>query len=251
MFRDLFLIPHSPMRTAEEIDSDCGIAFTQNDAEALLRYAEEFETLGTRFADGEALRCRARAARCVGSTDEAIANYRAALKVYEEVGDLGRVGVMYRDIGQVLSTKGDVLAALDQFKRALEIFERADLPIGVAGMLGSLGNVYRDLGDVSNAMDHYQRALARAIELDRPDQIGMWTGAIASVYRSIGEYPQSVRYYLRAIEIATAAHELENVALLHNNVRSWRFARGTDSFREVVGPIHGDQLPARHCSRQC
>jgi tetratricopeptide (TPR) repeat protein len=78
--------------------------------------------------EGRALQAAAGAHARLGHTAEAVGYYRAAAKIFAEVGDQWQLGSTLRSLGALLRDSGQPAAARDAWQEAIELLNRLDPP---------------------------------------------------------------------------------------------------------------------------
>jgi len=189
------------MRTFEEIKRDLDHPINGNDAESLLRYAEELDALSTPEAAAFAIRSRGVAHALHGEHVAALRHYHRALNLYEELGDRSGVATIARSMGNVYNNTGDYPAALEHYHRALAIYEGLGDRSGVAMTTGNIGNVHDNTGNFAEALSHHHRALALHEELGERNGVARVTGNIGNVYNNTGDYAMALEYFQRALSL--------------------------------------------------
>lgn len=103
-------------------------------------------------------RCQGDLLSLKGYTDRAETTYKAAEKLYEEVGDkLGQANVKISQ-GDLLSLKGDTDGAEDAYEAAEKLYEDVGATLGQANVKRCQGELLRLKGDLKGAESAYKAA---------------------------------------------------------------------------------------------
>jgi tetratricopeptide (TPR) repeat protein len=174
--------------------------------------------LGDRRGEGNHLGRLGIAYRDLGQVERAIEYHEAALEIAREIGDrrgesadLGRLGLAYRALGQVER-------AIEYHEAALEIAREIGDRRGEGADLGSLGNAYRGLGQVERAIEYCQAALEIAREIGDRRSEGIRLGNLGNAYRDLGQVERAIEYHEAALEIAREIGDRRNEGVWLGNL---------------------------------
>ncbi|MBK6292438.1 MAG: tetratricopeptide repeat protein [Ignavibacteria bacterium] len=206
------------MRTFSEIQVDVNHASSINDAEALLLYAVELDSISAPQAEALANNSRGLALYIQGDRPAALSHYHSALALYEELGDRGGVAAVSSRIGVVNNRIGNYTEALSHFHLALAILHELDDRKGVAGVTGNIGTLHWRTGNYPEALSHYHRALALSEELGDLRLFASTTGNIGIVHWNTGDFPTALTYLHRALELHEELGDRGNVARVTANI---------------------------------
>ncbi len=138
------------------------IALAMGDDQRRLATIIELEELAIESDDtqlaAEACFRRARYQLDAGDLEDALATGRAALKLFEVVGDVSLQGDAYRLLGRVSHLWGDYPGALRCYRSSLELEKEAGDRHGQAEIFDQLGLVQVDLGNFITALDYFAAA---------------------------------------------------------------------------------------------
>ncbi|MEV6237967.1 tetratricopeptide repeat protein [Lentzea sp. NPDC051838] len=82
-----------------------------------------------------------------------------AQQVFEDLGDLAGLGLVYRNLGIVSRSSGDLVAARRWYQRGLAVYERLGDPVGHASVLQNLAQVDLYDGDPAGALERLSAAV--------------------------------------------------------------------------------------------
>ncbi|HEU5333534.1 MAG TPA: BTAD domain-containing putative transcriptional regulator [Actinocrinis sp.] len=193
----------------------------------------------------EDLSWQARAHRFIGLThtrldayDDAYAELRNALDLYERIDDADGEASTRFTIGALLHRRGEYRASLDHVRRSLTLFEAADNRPKQAEALNAIGWLYSQVEEYEQALVHCRRALYLQRELG--DRFGeAHTGdSIGFIYHHLGRHAQALACYQEALSLyrtigdglsqATTLNHIGDVHLdtgqPHAAERAWRQA---------------------------
>jgi adenylate cyclase len=235
-------------RTIEEIKIDLDHAFSINDSEALLRYASEFDAIGTPEAKALASNARGWVHSLRGDYNAAINHFHNALSIHEELSSRSGEASVTGNIGIVHSKIGDYPGALSYYHRALSIHEELGNRNGVATVTGNIGNVHKDTGNYAEALSHFSRALALHEELGDRSGVARVRGNIGIVYGMTGNNPEALDHFHQALALydeisdrAGIARVLGNIGVVHDITGDYPEALGHFYRALALHEEHGDQ----------
>jgi tetratricopeptide (TPR) repeat protein len=114
---------------------------------------------------------------------------------YLEYVNLGNLGIVYDDTGQVR-------IAISFYEQALKIAREDNNRHGIGASLGNLGSAYAQLGETYRAIEHYEQALAISREIGGRLGEGAELGGLGNAYSQLGETHRSLEYYEQALAIS-------------------------------------------------
>ncbi|MFI6262136.1 BTAD domain-containing putative transcriptional regulator [Micromonospora sp. NPDC051006] len=180
---------------------------------------------GDRAAEAEAHRILGGARVRLRQFDAAQDDYRQALGLFDDLGDLVGQGFTYRSLGWLSEQQGDVRAALRHDLRALELFRRAGHERGVANTHNSVGWCHALLGEHEQAIEHCRRALALLDRLGDPvGMAGTWD-SLGYAYRHV-DLHQALSCYQEALGLYRKLGDRMNEAVTLRHLGETRHAAG-------------------------
>jgi tetratricopeptide (TPR) repeat protein/transcriptional regulator with XRE-family HTH domain len=162
-------------------------------------------TAAQRLADpgAEALtrRIMARAYINLDRTDDADAQLRTALGLYQRAGDRPGQGHTHINFGLTAARQGHYAEALRHARQALELFRTAGHRRGQAVGLSAIGWYCAQLGDFQQSLDASQRALALHQELgDGPGEAHVWD-SLGYVHQQLAQHARAAVCYQRGLDL--------------------------------------------------
>ena len=138
------------LRRSEGVDSNnIGLVYKSMGRmpDAMVRFEEAIaiaREVKDRLDEAKALSNRALLNRIAGNLDEARADYKQAMAIYEEKGfQEGRAGALMGIAKMAELEERNYAAALDGYKQALEIYTRLEMPRGRAEALLQIGGILK------------------------------------------------------------------------------------------------------------
>ena len=130
---------------------------------------------------------------------------KAAIAIFQELGDRAGEARVHREVGYSLWIDGDYNGALEEGLEALRIHRELDDRQGVAGSVWNVVQIYRGMGD-------YKRALA-------------WAREAVEIYGELGDrYGESMGKWMKMEVMATIARERVDLkAALSLSLRSLHY----------------------------
>jgi len=207
-----------------------------NDAEALLRYATEFDAIGTHEAEASANNTRGWALHLRGDNSFALEHFHRALEIVELLDDRSGMAAAHGNIGNVYHRTGDNASALECFHRALALYTELGRSSGVARITGDIGSVYLVTGDYPAALEHYHRALSLNEELDNRNGIARDIGNIAIVHYNTGNFSAALEHMRRSLSLDEELGNRIGVASGLGNIGNVYY--GTGDYNAAIEHYH-------------
>jgi tetratricopeptide (TPR) repeat protein len=154
---------------------------------------------------------RGLALRSVGRWEEALADWRKALDIYEELGDAERVGRLCMDISYQLGWGA-------RFEESLEIGRRGLVALGEGvsaercRLLGNVGRILSLSGQYAAGSSRLAQSLEMAEQLGDQRLLGEILDQKARHHWYNAQYPEAVDAGMRAAELLRSAGDLWNLA---------------------------------------
>jgi eukaryotic-like serine/threonine-protein kinase len=163
--------------------------------------------------------------------DEAIVSLKKALGSAIAAGDRSAMARVYRNLGRVYASKGDVERAITELREGLDMFTlgegpRAQVDLDLWKYLRELSNAYRQAGNASEARQWCEHALLQAER--RGDRLGMLRchTSLAWILRDLKQLALAEQHVARALDEARYfGDRLTTAELLLERARA-RAARG-------------------------
>jgi tetratricopeptide (TPR) repeat protein len=150
---------------------------------------------------------------------DAVRSAREWVKPDAEIRHLGRLAALYR-------CQDKVDQAMAHYRQALSVAQQVKNRPAESELLGSLGLLFSDLGDHERAFGHFQQALNVAQALDDRESEGNWWGNLGSAYSALGEVEQALRCHQRALDIARERGDRRGEAIWLGNLGNSHMAMG-------------------------
>ena len=170
---------------------------------------------------------------------QALAIYRLAQTVAEQVGDKAGIGDTLNKIGDVLDSQGDYSEALAHYQKGLALMEAIGDKGRTAISLGNIGTVHWSQGNYAEAVAYYQRSLALLEALGDKARISSVLSNMGLVHSSQGDYEQALESYRKSLAIdetlkdeAGIASTLSNMGLVHHS--QGNYAQALELFQKSL-----------------
>jgi tetratricopeptide (TPR) repeat protein len=136
-----------------------------------------------------------------GNFSEAMNNYLAALKIWEEIGNSEGMALSHNGIGIINSERGNYPEALTHFLKAQKIFERTGNKWGLSNAYNNLGNVYTFMKDYDLAIQNFHKALK--IQESSADKLGIGNAYnnLGKVYLEKEDYNEALKNFKIALKV--------------------------------------------------
>jgi DNA-binding SARP family transcriptional activator len=159
------------------------------------------ERLGHPAATAHAHRWLAGAAMLLDHRVDALANYRRALDIYGQLGDLVGQSDVHRHLGLLRERQGQLGPALDHVQRALVLSRAAGSRRGEALALNGVGWCHTLLDDHAHALVCCGWALTLLQELgERPGQAATWD-SLGYAHHHLGQYVRAADCYRESLAL--------------------------------------------------
>jgi tetratricopeptide (TPR) repeat protein/DNA-binding CsgD family transcriptional regulator len=142
-----------------------------------------------------------------GNFPAALAKYREALAINEEIKYKSGVAKDLMHIGTVYYSNNRFAEALDYFKESLRLREDLKDKSGIAKIWLNLGATYNKLRNNSLALDAYKKSLALSTELEKPGDVALSLYNIGNVYVDLTNFREAIVYYQQSFEIASSLND--------------------------------------------
>jgi CHAT domain-containing protein/Flp pilus assembly protein TadD len=143
----------------------------------------------------------------LGDQKESLTFYKQALPILRAVGDRRFEAITLIGIGKVYSDLGDQKEALTLYKQALLISRAVSNRHGEASALTSIGKVYSDLGDKQQALTFYNQALPLFRAVSDRWGEASTLTGIGKVYSDLGDKQQALTFYNQALSLFRAVRD--------------------------------------------
>ncbi|MBI4946890.1 MAG: tetratricopeptide repeat protein, partial [Bacteroidetes bacterium] len=130
-----------------------------------------------------------------GNYPEALKNYFASLKIYEELKDKKGIAMSYNNIGIIYRNQGNYPEALKNYFASLKIFEEIGDKDGIARCFINLGTLYIKLHKNPESQDYLNKALVLSKEIGSKDDIKLSYGGLADLDSAIGNFQNQITHY--------------------------------------------------------
>jgi ATP/maltotriose-dependent transcriptional regulator MalT/two-component SAPR family response regulator len=141
-----------------------------------------------------------------GDLDRDVQELKAALEIYEAVGDLRHIAMLNDDIGVANRTRGNANAN-EHFQIALEYWQRSNNPMGLANTLNSIGVGYHREGKYEKAIETLEKAVSQARQSGQLRVEALTLASLGDVFRDQGNYLRAQEAFENSFEIARRINE--------------------------------------------
>lgn len=155
-----------------------------------------------------------------GSYDTAIAIFRTALKIAQEINDKKIMAMCYNNIGVVYVNQGIYDKAIECYIHALKIKEEVGDKKGMSSCYTNIGNVQYFQKQYDMAFEYYMKALKIFEELGDKKRITKCYINIGNVVSDKGDNEKAIEYYLKALKIAEEMNDKKGMSACYMNIGS-------------------------------
>ncbi len=137
-----------------------------------------------------------------GKLSEGRQSLNIALRLYIELSDTHNTGLVEHDLGLLHDLSGDLVNAIVHYRAALVVWEQVGNLSRWANTLNGLGVVYYLLGRYDEAKKMLTDALIKAQQIKDQRIEAYILASLGDLYRDLGAYEQSRQIYLHALEVS-------------------------------------------------
>src|SRR5215831_7766273 len=142
---------------------------------------------------------------------EALATYKMARDIAEQIRDKAGVVIATNFIGVVQGQMGDFAAALRTFQKVLELAEEIGSKIQMEAALNNIGILYRQQGNYASAMQYYQKAIPIAETLEDKSSMARTLNNLGTVYLKQGNYRQAMECLEKSLALKQALGDVADI----------------------------------------
>lgn len=172
---------------------------------------------------------------------EAVKNFAASLKIFEEIGDEREAAFSYYYIGTLYDYQGDFPEALKNLYSGLKIFEKIGHKKGIGLCHSGIGIIYGNTGKNEEALRNYAIALKIWKEIGDVLGISECYNNIGLIYEYQGKYPEALENYFAALEIKKELGNKRGIAGVYNNIGAvyQRQGKYTEALENFLNSLKG------------
>ncbi len=183
----------------------------------------------------------------LGNLVRAAGQFRSALALYVELGDLRGEGRTHQNIADLCTKQNMFQQALEHEIRSHEISRILDDQLMEADCLNNVGWAHSDLGDHEQAIVLCEQALVRSRELGNRPLEAAAQDSLGKVHHRAGRYVKAVGYFKQSLEIHRDLQDLYNEAVTLRNLAASHLAQGDKRSAEectrLAATVLGQPLP--------
>jgi len=161
----------------------------------------------------------------IGNVHYRQSNYTQALEYFQKsvtlsegIGDKAGIATAMRGIGNVHYLRGDYALALEFYQKILVLSETLGDKVGVGRILLNIGNVHYQRGNYAQALEYFQKSLSLTEPLGDKDLISRALNAIGVVYFNQDNYAPALEYLQKSLVLSEAMGDKAGVSQALNNI---------------------------------
>ena len=156
--------------------------------------------------------------------DEALKNFKEAVSINEQLGNLVGKADTLKGIATCYFGKGEYDDSLNIFKEILKIVEKiGDLP-RIANSFYNMGCIYDKIGEYNEALDYFRKALNIDEQLKDLSGKALLLWWIGSIHAKKGDLDSSIEYAEQALTIYQQLNLKNMVETVEENLNNWRMS---------------------------
>lgn len=153
-----------------------------------------------------------------GDVVNALEYYHKAKKIAEQRNDRYFIAKTTKNIGTIYSEQKDFKGAIEYYTRAEELATGLEDKTLEADILNNLGIVYEQQNEYDKALDVYNRSLAIYSATGDEGKISMSLNNLGIVHKYLGNYSQSILNYQKALDLSRKLDDRFMIAANLNNM---------------------------------
>jgi len=122
------------------------------------------------------------------------------------------------NIGLMFDNQGKTVLAIENYKAALVLFEKIGDKKGTSSPINNLGKVYYNIGDIEKALSYYLKALKLREDFGEEEKTIVVNNNIAKVYQEQGEDSVSEFYFRKALKTSLKYNNKHVQAITHHHL---------------------------------
>jgi len=208
-------------RSLQEISDDMLRARDMQDADAMVRHAEELEALGT--TEARAIAARARGTVYLlrdNNLAEALGQFHYAIALYTEMNDRTGLAKSHRNVAVVYEDQSQYDSALEHYHQALNLYMETGDDVGAARTRRHLGIVMKTIGNNAEAFSLFHQALETFTREGSTKYVALTLNNLALVHKNSGQYPEALELLERSLQLAEELGDLVTLVLVTDNIGS-------------------------------
>ncbi len=161
----------------------------------------------------------------MGDFQKAITYYNNALKLAQELKNLGMAGKAYLGLSDAYTSQSNHSQSIHMAAKVLQIAYQTEDKHLEESAYDSLGSSFQFLGSYPEALGYYEKALKIAQENLKDDRViaGLYIN-IGIVYDYLGDYPKAIQTYTQSIQLASGPWKELITSPAYNNLGVVYFA---------------------------
>jgi CHAT domain-containing protein/tetratricopeptide (TPR) repeat protein len=174
-----------------------------------------------------------------GDYPEALARFRLAQSIAEQIGDKAGIASALNNLGTVHYLQGNYALALEHLQKSLAMSEAIGDKAGIASTLRGIGNVHLRQGNYAQALEHYEKSLAMSEALGDKTGIARALNNIGVVQYVQGNYAQALEYLEKSLPMGEASGDkagIVNTLICIANVHDWQgnYAQALEHYQKSL-----------------
>ena len=127
--------------------------------------------------------------------DSAIALYKTALSLADQIEYTNGKGIALLGLGNTYLSKGNLKSAKEYHLRNITFAENIGDFEGAASSYNNLGNIYNETGEYAKAMENYTLASKKNIAINNEKNAGIAMANIGLIHQKLTNYKEAIDYY--------------------------------------------------------
>jgi CHAT domain-containing protein len=208
-----------------------------NFAEKREAFASDFKRFQAVIAYQEGIKLRGQ--RTIPALRQAIVKFDEVAKIMGELGDKKEQGIATHEKGLSQQTLGESDAAIAHYKTAIALFDEVKDYKNKSTSLNNIAFIKSRQSEYQDALFYLHQSLESSRQAGNESATVLPLLNIATVYKAVGDYQRSIQYYNESLVIArknkmknSETAILMNLGLIHSDIGEYQ--KGLEMHLEIL-----------------
>ncbi|MBX7219966.1 MAG: CHAT domain-containing protein [Blastocatellia bacterium] len=152
------------------------------------------------------------------SFEKAIPIFQETLKLFEDIGDTGNVGVSYNFLGDCYGNLNQLDKAVESFQKAAGQYEKIRDKENLAPTFANIFHIYNLFDEHKKGLPYSEKAIALYRELGDTERVAVSLLELGVACNRLGDKQKALAVYLEALPILKAKENHPGYPALLNNI---------------------------------
>jgi tetratricopeptide (TPR) repeat protein len=166
----------------------------------------------------------------LGKAEEAVACYEEAIALSHEAGDLPKEGIWYGNLGNAYRKQGDLMKAVEYCQKALKLAQSIEDHHSEAAHLDSIGDCLLHQDDMEAALDKYSEALRISRSIRDRQGERIYLSNKGRAHQRMGQMEPAFESLRNAIDL----FDEQRSAIRSDDLKTSFASKGQDLYRDMI-----------------